>query len=161
MKLVVSNASQTDSIIKHDYIHVFTPGHIAGYVRNTLGQPIYPAEVKVLGLLLTTLTDPAGYYEFINLEPRNYTLRAKASENAISETTVTVVAQETTWVDFTLDVLFLVAKYKAGSFNWGIATGDFNGDNNVDIIVQSFSPPRTLESRECGDMGMGLLPRRH
>jgi PKD repeat protein len=141
VKLVVSNASQTDSIIKHDYIHVLAPGHIAGYVRNTLGQPIYPAEVKVLGLLLTTLTNPAGYYEFINLEPNNYTLRAKASGNAVSETTVTVVAQETTWVDFTLDLSFSVAKYKAGSFNWGITTGDFNGDNNVDIIVQSFYPP--------------------
>jgi PKD repeat protein len=144
VKLVVSNASQTDSIIKHDYIHVFTPGHIAGYVRNTLGQPIYLAQVKIQELLRTTTTNSSGYYKFTNVEPGSYTLIAKASDYAISETTVTVVAQETTWVNFTLEILFSVSNYPGlGEFNWSLETGDFNGDNNVDIIVQSFMSPDT------------------
>jgi len=141
VKLVVSNEAGTDSIIKYNYIFASCPGVIAGFVKDTFEQPIHPAEVEICELSETTETDISGYYEFANLLPASYTLSARSWGYATVETTnVTVVCEETTWVDFSLrPQYFAVFDYEVlDNFNWGVATGDFNQDNNVDIIALSY-----------------------
>jgi PKD repeat protein len=141
VKLVISNEAGTDSIIKYNYIFASCPGVIAGFVKDTLNQPIYPAEVEIRELSETTETDPSGYYEFTNLFPVNYTLSARAWGYATVETTnVTVVCSEITWANFILrPQSFSVFDYQVlDNFNWCVATGDFNQDNNVDIIALSY-----------------------
>lgn len=154
VKLVVWNDTEMDSVTKYDYIHAYTAGYIAGFVKDTLDLPIYPAQVGVYETGLTTNTDPSGYYRFTNLQPTDYTLSVRAPNYAVGETSgVSVAAEETTWVDFTLrGEYFSVNTYTAsGTFNFGITTGDFTGDNNVDIIVQSLSTPQWGITRMWGN----------
>lgn len=153
VKLSVSKGMATDSITKYNYIHVFCPGYIAGIVKDTLDQPIYPAKVIVCQFPETTITDLFGHYEFINLEAGNYTLLAKSPDYAPRETSgVTVLCQETTWVNFTLkSQYFSVHDYQtAGTQNWSVATGDFTGDNNVDIIALNWGLPQEGITRLWG-----------
>jgi PKD repeat protein len=154
VKLVISNQTSTDSITKYDYIHVFCPGYIAGHVRDTLGQPIYLAKVIACEISETTYTDPGGYFEFTNLEPVSYTLLAKSPDYTPRETTgVAVFSQETTWVDLTLrPQYFSVYDYQTvGTESWGAVSGDFTGDNNVDIIALNLGLPQRGITRLWGN----------
>jgi PKD repeat protein len=148
VKLVVSNATETDSVIKYNYIHAYCVGHIAGFVKDTLGLPIYPAQVEVVELSETRNTDPTGYYEFTDLISGSYTLSAEASGYATVETLgVNVVCEETTQVNFILRSAYFSVSNSAvyNSLIYGLTTGDFNADNNVDIIARGwYDEPGTI-----------------
>jgi len=115
-------------------------GHIAGFVKDTLNQPIFNTEVKLCDLPSVTYTNSQGYYQFLKLIPQDYTLIAHATNYSLGEgSNVTVVKQETTWVDFTLKPEYFsrLDYHVSGGFNWSLETGDFNADNNVDLIALS------------------------
>lgn len=148
VKLVVSNATETDSVIKYNYIHAYCVGHIAGFVKDTLDLPIYPAQVEVVELSKTTSTGPSGYYKFTNLEARSYTLSTEASGYATVETIgVNVVCEESTQVNFILRPEYFSVSNRGvyNSLIYGLTTGDFNADNNVDIIARGwYDEPGTI-----------------
>jgi len=153
VKLHVSNGADIDSIIKSDYIYVYCMGHIAGYVKDTLEQPIYDAKVKIHETSESTWTDILGYYEFINKIPGEYTLTAEAPNYATMEASnIMVVCPETTWVNFTLwPEFFSVFDYPVfNEIAFVLLTGDFNGDNNVDIITRGWVGSQSKISRLWG-----------
>jgi iron complex outermembrane receptor protein len=77
-------------------------GKITGYVKTSDGKPVPFVNVAIKGLNKSTITVNNGSFIFNNLKPGNYTLKTSYTGTQSEEKTVTVLANETTKVDFTL-----------------------------------------------------------
>lgn len=77
-------------------------GKISGFVKTSDGKPASFVTVAIKGLNKTTMTTDEGSFLFNNIKPGNYTLRITYTGAKSEEKTVTVTANNTTRVDFTL-----------------------------------------------------------
>lgn len=78
-------------------------GHIEGYVTDAAtGDPL-AAEIRVLGTLKETSTDPSGYYEFFVWDDSSYVLSASAYGYRSMEQDVYVPPEGTVQLDFALE----------------------------------------------------------
>jgi TonB-linked SusC/RagA family outer membrane protein len=79
-------------------------GQITGIVRNTEGQPTSAATVLVRGTSIGGLSGAEGRYLLLNVPAGTYTVVATLIGYGDASATVTVVAGETTSLDFQLQV---------------------------------------------------------
>jgi protocatechuate 3,4-dioxygenase beta subunit len=77
-------------------------GTIQGTVKDTNNQPIQGATVSVEGTSLQATTNSQGYYQITDVPAGNKTVTASKSGYNSQSKTVTVVAGQTTTVDFSL-----------------------------------------------------------
>ena len=79
-------------------------GSIYGEVTDrTTGEPIRNAEVTLSPSNKTAITGSSGTFEFINLEPGQYSVSVEADGYQYNNKMVTVVAGESATCDFHLD----------------------------------------------------------
>src|SRR5215216_4195104 len=77
-------------------------GKINGFVKTNDSKPASYVTVAIKGLNRSTTTIDDGSFTFVNLKPGVYTLVASLMGAKTAEQTVTVVANQTTQVSFTL-----------------------------------------------------------
>ncbi|HEY9197113.1 MAG TPA: TonB-dependent receptor [Mucilaginibacter sp.] len=77
-------------------------GRISGYVKTSDGQPAFSVTVTIKSLNKTTMTSEDGSFKFFNIKPGTYTIKASFIGTKSEEQTVTVVANQTSKVNFTL-----------------------------------------------------------
>jgi hypothetical protein len=83
-------------------------GHIHGVVKDPQGQPVKEANIGILrgpGPMpaIVVLTNDKGEYSWEDLAPGEYTLMANGEGFQTKELTVTVQANQTAKLDFTLE----------------------------------------------------------
>lgn len=77
-------------------------GGIQGTVKNASGAPLAGADITILGVRLTAVTDKDGHYLFTGVQPGTYTLRAELVTYKPLESQVAVQQDTATNADFTL-----------------------------------------------------------
>src|ERR1700754_2036234 len=77
-------------------------GQIAGIVKTTFGKPAPGVTVTIKELNKRTSTDENGAYQFKNVQPGNYLLKVTFIGSKSAEKAVTVTANETATVDFSI-----------------------------------------------------------
>ena len=77
-------------------------GKIAGYVKTSDGKPASYVSVAIKGLNKSTTTVDDGSFTIVNVKPGTYTLVTSYVGTKSEEQTVTVNANQTTRVNFTL-----------------------------------------------------------
>ncbi len=85
-------------------ITVAPPGQVQGVVTASNNQrPISAAKVELIGTSFSMTTGADGKYQFSDVPPGNYTLRAGATGFVTKETPITVPSAATATVDVALD----------------------------------------------------------
>ncbi len=77
-------------------------GKISGIVKTTYGKPAPDVTITIKELNKRTSTDENGAYEFKNIKPGNYILKATFVGSKSAEKAVIVTANETAAVDFAI-----------------------------------------------------------
>ncbi|TZF86172.1 TonB-dependent receptor (plasmid) [Pedobacter sp. BS3] len=77
-------------------------GTISGTISTSDGQPAEAVSVGLKGKGLGTITDTRGYYELKKVKPGTYTLRVSAVGLAVQEKTITLSANQSQTINFTL-----------------------------------------------------------
>jgi Ca-activated chloride channel family protein len=89
-------------IVSNAYAHV--PGRIEGYVKDNAGAPIANAQVFVVGMSISALTDAQGRYVLMNVPSGRVDLRAAfVGYRPVLVRGVTVTGGVTTRQDFALE----------------------------------------------------------
>lgn len=78
-------------------------GKIAGFVKTSDGKPASSVNVAIKGLNKSTATIDDGSFNFFNIKPGTYTLITTYIGTKSEEQSVTVIANQTTRVNFTLN----------------------------------------------------------
>jgi uncharacterized lipoprotein YddW (UPF0748 family)/chitodextrinase len=79
-----------------------TKGYLKGFVKNSIGNAIYPVTVSILSTTFTTKNTGTGFYGFSEVTPGAYTVRAEAQGYNTVDTPVTITAGVVSGIDFTL-----------------------------------------------------------
>ncbi len=133
-----------------------TTGRISGRVVETSSQgPLANVSVTVVGTTLGAYTRPDGNYVLPAVPPGSYTLRVARIGYAAKEVTATVVADQTTTVDVSLDAL---AAQLAGVVTVGYGTREARDRTGVveTITEKTFntgrviSPEQLIQSKVAG-----------
>ena len=97
-----NNAGDSDYSNEASATTLSGQGTIQGTVKDTNNQPIQGATVSVEGTSLQATTNSQGYYQITDVPAGNKTVTASKSGYNSQSKTVTVVAGQTTTVDFSL-----------------------------------------------------------
>jgi len=79
-----------------------TLGMLKGLVKDTFGNPIYPATVTVVGPGKTTKNSGTGFYGLVDLSPATYTVTASATGYNTGSQQVTISAGAVATLNFAL-----------------------------------------------------------
>lgn len=79
------------------------PGHIIGHVADKDGNALTGASVRIKSTTNSVATNQAGNYQFLNLKPGSYTLEVTYMGFQTTEAKVTVTANQTSTLNFTLE----------------------------------------------------------
>ncbi|MCW3489275.1 carboxypeptidase regulatory-like domain-containing protein [Dethiobacter alkaliphilus] len=120
--------------VELNFILEIQPGVLEGAVTDLLLDPISGAVILVtdtnLSTVATTVADNDGFYRLTGLAPGNYRVTAKAGDFQNRTIGATIVAGETTLLNFTLEVL-------SGSIE-GFVTDQLTGAPLASVTVQVF-----------------------